>query len=113
MAARTSVTRSLARMPSDARQRAVAECVFIAIGDDFGGVCLPTHVLGDAQWLIVVDAGGPDDLETIIAHEVAHALLGHNIGDHQQSHEAIEAEARALVRTWGFEGLGAAERGQA
>ncbi len=106
------VVQSLARMPSDARVRAIAECVFIGIGDDFGGLCLPSNCSATRDETIVVDGGAPAGLETVIAHEVAHALLGHNIADQESSHEAIEAEARSSSACGDLRGLGADESGQ-
>jgi hypothetical protein len=52
-----------------------------------------------------ISTGSP----SAVAHEVAHAILGHGIGEDEPSQDAIEAEARALVREWGFTGVGAAE----
>ena len=49
----------------------------------------------------------PPDLETVIAHEVAHAWLGYDDDDLAYSWE--EAEVRAQVREWGFKGVGADE----
>jgi len=65
-------------------------------------------MLASASWLIVLDerlAG--HSLETATAHEVGHAWLDHDLGDTSTTHEEVEAEVRALVRKWGFRGLGA------
>ena len=53
--------------------------------------------------------GGGPGLETVVAREVAPAVLGHNIGDASTLNEEIEAETRALVRSWGTRDVGADE----
>lgn len=43
-------------------------------------------------------------LETVIAHEIAHAYLGHSVTSALSGEEAWEREAREQTRAWGFRG---------
>lgn len=52
-----------------------------------------------AEWLLLIYDDAPD-IETVIAHEVAHAYLGHSITDPLMPHEETERQARDLVRSW-------------
>jgi len=75
-----------------------------ATGGATNGQCLPSRFVADADWLIVLDDRSPD-LETVIAHEVAHAYLGHSIAD-PLSDDETERQASEQTRSWGFTGLG-------
>jgi hypothetical protein len=103
-----AIVRALARMPEGARAFALDECLFLSVGRSARGLCRPTSMLGDAGWLVVIDERlAPTSIENTVAHEVAHAMLGHDIGDTNISHEDAEADVRELVREWGFRGFGA------
>jgi predicted Zn-dependent protease len=79
--------------------------VFFSIGAGSNGQCLPSRFADGAEWLILIDNDAPD-IETVIAHEVAHAYLGHSLAD-LLSEEETEKQAREQVRAWGFSGKGA------
>ena len=60
-----------------------------------------------ARWIILLQGSPPQD-ESVIAHEIAHAYLGHDRLGISVGLEpvAIETQACELTRSWGFEGLG-------
>ena len=61
------------------------------------------------MWLILLEENLTEkDARSIIAHEIAHAWLGHNrlAADTDAS---VEIEAVRQVKQWGFTGLGADE----
>jgi hypothetical protein len=102
---REALVRALSRLPDDALEFAVDKCVFVSLGGGVNGQCLPSRFVADADWLVLLYDRAPD-IETVIAHEVAHAYLGHSIGD-PLGDEETETQARDLVRAWGFSGKGA------
>jgi IrrE N-terminal-like domain len=109
-----ALVRSLARLPAAVREFAIDECVFVSIGKSVRGLCRPTTMVGEARWMIVLDERlAPSSIETAVAHEVAHAYLGHDLGDTSTTHEEVEAAARQLAREWGFRGFGAEPPGTA
>lgn len=105
----SGITRALVRVPAEVRQFAITECVFVSAGADTLGLCRPVSIIGQATWLIVLAEGEAEIVENVVAHEVAHAWLGHDIGDTSSTHEEIEAATRQLLRDWGFKGEGADE----
>jgi hypothetical protein len=100
----SALVRALSRLPDDALEFVVDKCAFFSIGGGSNGQCLPSRFTGEAEWLILIDNDAPD-LETVIAHEVAHAYLGHGLED--ATKEETEKQAREQVRAWGFTGKGA------
>jgi hypothetical protein len=100
-----ALVRALSRLPDDALDLAIEKCVFFSCGGGVNAQCLPTRLIGEADWLVLIYDLAPD-IETVIAHEVAYAYLGHSIGD-PMSDEETETRARELTRTWGFSGKGA------
>jgi hypothetical protein len=58
------------------------------------------------MWVILLDENIPEeDRESAIAHEVAHARLGHDrLGEMPDD---CETQAANLVKEWGFTGKGA------
>jgi hypothetical protein len=103
-----ALVRVLSRVPRDALEFAIHKCVFLSSGGKeigLNGQCLPTRFIGEADWLILIYDDAPD-IETVIAHELAHAYLGHSLGE-PMSDEETEAQAREQTRAWGFTGKGA------
>lgn len=107
------------RLPDEALLLATERCVFVSVGRTAEGLTLPPYVLqhgedGDnLHWLILLDDGmmndkAADDVESVIAHELAHAVLGHDrMAD--DGDRSIELAAVRLAREWGFEGSGTDE----
>lgn len=104
-ATREALVNALSRLPDDARRFAIDKLVFVSCGGGLNGQCLPSRFIAEADWLVLI-YDRAQDLETVIAHEVAHAYLGHSIGDYM-SDEETERQAREQVRAWGFSGKGA------
>ena len=49
---------------------------------------------------------------SVIAHEIAHAWLKHDLTNPGADDEQMEAEAAALCKAWGFHGLGTKAKGE-
>jgi hypothetical protein len=94
------------RLPDEVQRFAGETCAFVAVGDDIQAQTLQPNI---HKWLIIVRES--ENRESVIAHEIAHAFLGHTRGAEFPPDEEsrIESEARTLVRAWGFTGKGADE----
>ena len=132
----TAVLKTVSRLPEDVQEYACGRCVFLALADYgmvLPGLITYPHSsesvemieqapkgasrleLADyvetyerkAKWIILLPRClAADEAQSIIAHEIAHAFLGHDrlsICDFID----VETEACNLVRSWGFGGLGA------
>ena len=86
-------------MPADARQFALDHCIFVSVGSSSPAQVLPPT----DRWTVLLEEGQPSVTESVVAHEVAHAWLGHE----GQNTDEQERDARSLARSWGFTGLGA------
>jgi hypothetical protein len=99
---------ALCRLPADVREQALEHCYFLSVSRDVGGFYLPVNSLAAKQWLVVLNEDwSEEDLESAVAHEVAHLWLQHPPNDLSTDVERHENEAAALVREWGFSGMGA------
>src|SRR5215210_4462326 len=83
---RTAIVQALSRLPNEVLEFAISECVFVSVGEGLAGQCLPARFVADAKWLINLYESATG-LETIVAHELAHAYLGHSIGDRLSDEE--------------------------
>lgn len=95
---------TLGRLPADVLEFALEKCAFASVGSE-----VPAQVIRPTdRWLVLLSEygyeGQPAVSETVVAHEIAHAWLGH-----EESDDDKEREVRALVRSWGFTGHGADE----
>jgi len=104
----------LVRLPDQPLLKAIDSCVFGSVGRSNQGLTLPANVLngGEAEsWLILLDdamlaSKQTEDIQSVIAHEIAHAYLGHDrVAD--AGDVSIELDACRQVREWGFQGSGA------
>lgn len=92
----------LVRLPPKIRHFALERIIILTIGRTAQGICWPASILDRRRrkWLIVMDENFDGDLESAIAHEIAHAWLGHNhlmiVGN------TCEADADGLAVEWGF-----------
>jgi hypothetical protein len=84
----------LIELPDSPREFAIDNCVFISVGYAAQGQTVNTNL--ERDWLIAVHDQAPK-LEPLIAHEIAHAVLGHTSGtpDNQR-----ESEADKLATEW-------------
>jgi hypothetical protein len=92
---------------------ALDRCAFTSVGQTILGMALPgrigVHVAERRSknvWIIVsLDQEPGEELQTTVAHEIAHAWLGHDrCGDMPTD---CEEQAARLAKSWGFGGEGA------
>jgi hypothetical protein len=81
---RSSIIRVLYQLPEDVVIFALDRCSFVSVGKAASGMVLPGKIGVHSQkkrsrncWLIILDERSTDD-ESVIAHEIAHAWLGHD-----------------------------------
>jgi len=82
----TAINKTLHNMPREIALFAAERCSFISIGKAAMGMVLPGRIgvhyynrRSRNMWIIILDENIPDkDLHGAIAHEVAHAWLGHD-----------------------------------
>jgi hypothetical protein len=98
---REAIVRVLLRLPGDALDLAVDKCLFLSVGSAVSGQTQPKWVYEPREWLILLYDQAPN-LETLIAHEIAHAYRGHSVSARHLSEEEMERQARELTRSWGF-----------
>ena len=133
----SQLLRTVERLPDDVQEFVCQRCVFLALADHGmvlpGRVACadlaetaemiqeaPRNAslseLGDYvqdyertahKWIVLLQ-GTPSDDESIPAHEIAHAYLGHDRLAIYGPDKSIEVETQAceLTRSWGFQGLG-------
>lgn len=68
-----TVAQTLCRLPAPVRAYAAESVTWLGIGVGFAGWCGPRPEFGDRPWLVALSAH--QELETLIAHETAHAWL--------------------------------------
>ena len=105
---------TIARLPEDVRQFALDHCRFLSVGRVSHGMVFRGSIgvdyvtkRSDAVWLVLLfEDVGEDDIHCMVAHEIAHAWLGHSALDPNVPKDA-EIVTANLVAEWGFTGLGA------
>jgi hypothetical protein len=107
------IIQTLIKLPREIRNFALERCRFVSVGRGIVGITLPGKIGSDSRtkrtrnmWIIVLDDNeSPDEVETTIAHEIAHAWRGDDrMGEMD---EECEEKAAAVTRDWGFQGRGA------
>jgi hypothetical protein len=106
------IVETVARLPQEAREFACERCRFLSVGRSAQGMAVPAGIATHAyekrtrnMWLILLEEELRDEhAHSIIAHEIAHAWLGH---DRFTADASVEVETAEKVRKWGFTGLGA------
>jgi hypothetical protein len=97
---------AVCRLPADARDFAFERVFIVAIGGSLGGFYLLPQRL-EGRMLVVLNGDWKGEhFASAVAHELAHLMLAHpdpDVGRHAVTHEN---EAAALVREWGFGGIG-------
>jgi AcrR family transcriptional regulator len=112
---RETIVAVLARLPEEVREWALDRCRFLSVGGTLAAYPVPGRLVVDPAtrrsrgvWLIVIDDRA-EDLEGVIAHELAHVWLRRagtgSIGGFD-AWEAEEEAAEALAHVWGFTGPG-------
>lgn len=104
------IVHTVCQLPLDVQLFLYEWCRFAAVGNGIKGQVLPPS----ERWLILLDAGivadfSEDAAMGIVAHEIAHAVLGHNQLDPTITAK-VEIDAAALAQQWGFIGIGADEK---
>jgi hypothetical protein len=97
---RRAVFEVLAKVPEPVRAFGLGRVAVIGVGRGARGMALSRDALGPADWLVVLFER--DGVAETAAHELAHAVSGHERG----SVEA-EVDAAGLAAAWGFTGDGA------
>lgn len=107
------IAETVAHLAEEVRVFALDRCRFVSVGIGATGITLPgrigVHYLEQESrncWVIVLDDRVPhDQMHAMIAHEIAHAWLGHDrLGEPP---EDCERQAALLAKKWGFQGNGA------
>jgi hypothetical protein len=100
------VVMALCAMPEDARRFAIERVTFAGVGVSAAGLAIGPTALGGSSWVVPLwerpGVGGT------AAHEVAHALLGH---EGRPCRAEDEREAATLAARWGFTGSSADAEG--
>jgi hypothetical protein len=101
---------TVARLPREVREFVFERCVFLSIGHVNHGMALPGTIAQPDTWIILLGERLPQkDAHSIVAHEIAHAWLGHNRFALDVPPDC-ETQAANLTRDWGFTGKGANAR---
>ncbi len=100
---RAACARTLVRLPEDVRDFALERCCIFTLNRNTRAACWPGS--RRKRWIIVANEGMRGDVESTIAHEIAHARLGH-VAPYELTNEAElprnEREADDLIVRWGF-----------
>ena len=121
------ITKTISRLPEEIIEFALSSCVFMSVGRSDYGLVMPPDTKAEKpdpkigvddrffywahdRWLIfLADHLPDDDALGIIAHEIAHAYLGHDRLNYKLTME-VEREAANLAKAWGFTGIGTDEQ---
>jgi hypothetical protein len=88
-------------------------CFFTAItGRDQGGFFVTAPYLEGRTVSVLYGSWPVGDVQSAVAHEIAHVWLGHPEADFGNEAETHEDEAAAQVRERGFTGLGSLPYGE-
>ena len=97
------IVRAVHKLPPKVREFVYGRCVFVSFAEG-GGQCYYKRT--KRPWLIIL---GEKADESVVAHEIAHARLGHKcdlLGNNMEVAFKTETEACSLAKEWGFVGLG-------
>ncbi len=108
----TRITNTIRNLPADVAAFAIDRCAFVSVGRVAAGWTLPGRIgvhpsqrRSRNMWIIVLlESLPPEDANGAIAHEIAHAWLGHDmiVGLPEDG----ETQAASMVAEWGFTGIG-------
>jgi len=106
------IVRTVQKLPDQVAHFAIDRCRFLSVGRSCWGMTMPAYIATHNVekrtrniWLILLEELIPDDeIDSAIAHEIAHAWLKHDrMGDFPEDGEIAAAN---LTRRWGFSGKG-------
>ena len=108
------IAQTITQLPDDVAEFALDRCRFLSVGVDCFAMTVSGRIASHDlerrtrnMWLILLHEKLPVDEElSIIAHEIAHAWLGHDKLSLDFS-PTSEVDAATLTATWGFTGRGA------
>jgi hypothetical protein len=106
--AEDTIRRTLGRLPAEVRDFALDQCVFASIGPELPAMAIQPP---PGRWVVLLSEGEPS--ESVVAHEIAHAWLGHETWGTVAEEPRLESEVRGLLISWVFTGLGATIDGHA
>lgn len=108
---RAQIAAVISKLPRKAGAYALARCIYISVGVGESAFVMPGRVLprqARRKWLVVLSDRMPaKSSQSIVAHEIAHAWLKHDLFVEAGRGNACEREAAAQARRWGFRGQGA------
>lgn len=109
----STIVAVIAKLPPDVQEFVGDRCRFLSVGRVCWGMTMRQMICEidakevEDKWLILLEEQTPaEQIESVVAHEIAHAWLGHDRYDPDLLPEC-EVEAALLTREWGFEGWGA------
>ena len=96
------IVKTIRRLPSDVREKTIDEVILFISGGINGNYIALNVAYRSVLHVILLNFCGMNNLNdqeimTVIAHEIAHFILGHMTGG-----EANEKEADDLCEKWGF-----------
>jgi hypothetical protein len=109
--ARRIIASAISQLPDDVQEFAL-DGGFLSVGDPAAGFYVSRenlrYLAEGVPWLVILsDVVDYEDMESLVAHEIAHLWLGHDTGAvGLEAFAAAEEAAAALVKTWGFVGMG-------
>ena len=110
------IVETIAKLPATVAAFAIERCAFVSVGKVACGITLPGKIGVNArtrrsrnQWVILLTERLPShDRHSIVAHEIAHAWLGHDKLSINLPKDC-ETKAAGLTKSWGFTGKGVCE----
>jgi len=112
-----SVCLAVMRLPQAVQDFACERCAFLSVGRSCFGMCVPQMLCEirpetvEGRWIVLLDERTPEgDVLGIVAHEIAHAWLGHDRCAPDGCPKDCEVQTANLVAQWGFTGIGADPR---
>jgi hypothetical protein len=101
----TIINETIARLPEEVQAFVDRECNFHVYHQGVHGMALHRDQLQDKPWLLMIQSNADAaDAHGFVAHEIAHAWLGHQAADAVAEQEMAALE---LTAAWGFTGAGA------
>jgi hypothetical protein len=126
-----AIAQTIAHLPREVQDFACGNLRFVSIGPDWRGFTWPAQIFSgpawsapeapvvditapptEKYWVIVLQASilddaSPEDTYSTIAHEIAHAWLGHECRiTGRQTNDDKERAAASQAQQWGLAGIG-------
>lgn len=107
------IVRTVTRLPAAVQEFVFERCAFMSVGRAAYGLVMPPNTAAAAdylhwahdRWIVFLSDDLPEaHAPGIIAHEIAHAYLGHDRTAPGLT-AGVEIEAAELAAAWGFDGM--------